>query len=62
MVLSPWPPWVMDMSDPISHQHHRAFLQIQWEIQVPKMELLYHIVDHILGGYLNLGLKNRPYI
>jgi len=31
----------------------------QWEFQDPKMEVLYHISGHLLGGY---SLKFRPYI
>ena len=34
----------------------------QWEIQDPKMEVLYHIRPYFLVIFPYIGLKNRPYI
>ena len=34
----------------------------QWELQDPKMEVLYHIRPYFVGIFPYIGLKNRPYI
>ena len=36
--------------------------QYQWEIQDPKMEVLYHIRPYFVGIFPYIGLKNRPKI
>ena len=33
---------------------------IQWEIQDPKMEVLYHTRPYFAGLFPYIGLKNRP--
>jgi hypothetical protein len=33
----------------------------QWEFQDPKMEVLYHIRQNIVGIFPYIGQKNRPY-
>ena len=33
----------------------------QWEFQVPKMEVLYHMRPYVVGIFPYIGLKNRPY-
>ena len=35
---------------------------IQWELQDPKMEVLYHTRPYFVGICPYIGLKNRPYI
>jgi hypothetical protein len=39
-----------------------SHLLIQWEIQDPKMEVLYHIRPYFLRIFPYIGLINRPYI
>ena len=39
-----------------------AYLFIQWELQDPRMEVLYHIRPYFGGIFPYIGLKNRPYI
>jgi len=34
----------------------------QWEIQDPKMEVLYHIRPYVVGIFPYIGLKHRPYM
>jgi hypothetical protein len=39
-----------------------CFCICQWELQDPKMEVLYHIRPYFVGIFPYIGLKNRPYI
>ena len=41
---------------------NRILKDIQWEIQDPKMEVLYHIRPYFVGIVPYIGLKNRPKI
>jgi len=52
------------MDDDWGNPHDLGNLQIdiQWEIQDPKMEVLYHIRPYFVGIFHYIGLKYRPYI
>jgi len=46
----------------IFHYGYYRLLLIKWEIQDPKMKVLYHIRPYFVGIFPCIGLKNRPYI